>query len=73
MKFYSPIKQKPQPKDGDTKKVKRYAWYPVRIDDNVIWMEYYNELFVFSSPEIKMPFCFDRWYSKGFELIHNQN
>ena len=68
MKFNRPVKKKPQPKDGDTKKVKRFAWYPVRIGDTVVWMECYNEKFKYIDPEIT--FQFPRWYSKGFELIN---
>ena len=70
MKFYRPIKHKPVPNDGDTKKVKRFAWYPKRIGDTVIFLEHYNEAFRYITHE--MPLKPDQWYSRGFELIHNE-
>lgn len=31
-------------KHGDTRLIKRFAWFPVRINGNIIWLERYEVL-----------------------------
>ena len=38
MKF----KVKPQPCFWDKKTVTRFAWFPIRVEDNIIWLEKYE-------------------------------
>lgn len=30
---------KPKPYLHDKKKVTRFAWFPIRVEDNIIWLE----------------------------------
>lgn len=35
-----PVKVKP--KEGDTMTEKHFAWWPKKVEDKLIWLEYYN-------------------------------
>lgn len=41
-----------QPKEGDIKTVAKYAWLPKIINGAKIWLEQYEELFVYKITEI---------------------
>ena len=58
-----------KPNPGDKRKIKRFAWFPIRIDNNtVVWLEEYW------SHESYDVWCgrvrdYDRWHSYAKELI----
>lgn len=33
---------KPKPKHGDTRIVKRFAWLPVEVEEQFVWLERYS-------------------------------
>lgn len=41
------VGKKDFPKLGDVKHIKRFAWFPTRTTKNIVWLEYYFELWTF--------------------------
>ena len=64
MKFYSPQENKATPKAGDTRTVKRFAWYK-RIGDTIVVLEYYNDIQVYYH-RLARGFS---WRTKSLEVI----
>ncbi len=48
MNFYSPLEKQEPPKDGDTRKVKRFSIYK-RIGDYIVVLGWYNEVWTYRS------------------------
>jgi hypothetical protein len=42
-------KNKPFPREGDKRKIKRFSWFPVRWGDETIWLEPYYELQIYQT------------------------
>lgn len=38
------IKNTPKPEEGDYKIAKRFAWWPLRVENKLIWLESYKEV-----------------------------
>ena len=38
----------PTPKLGDTKTIIKFAWWPTRVENSLIWLERYEEVWTFS-------------------------
>ena len=67
MRLYRPQKYKIQPQIGDTKKVKKFVWWPKRIGDRIVFLEYCNKRFVFQPNRYADLYSY--WDFRGFELI----
>lgn len=39
------LKLKHEPEEGDYKIVKRFAWLPIKIENKLIWLERYKEIY----------------------------
>jgi len=69
MKFNIPLEKKPEPKDGETRNVKRFAWYK-RIGDTVIVLGYYNEVQKWLLPRVTS--LYPRWVVTRRELLNDK-
>lgn len=57
----------PTPKLGDTKTIIKFAWWPTRVEDSLIWLERYEEVWTFSvcysslGGKLPNPLPYDDW------------
>ena len=42
------FKIKPKPELWDKKSVVKFAWYPIRVDDLIVWWEMYESTYSYS-------------------------
>lgn len=42
---------KVKPKEGDTKQVKKFAWWPKKVRDQLVWLEHYIVVYKFTIRE----------------------
>jgi hypothetical protein len=58
------FKVKPKPMLNDIKTVIRFAWFPIRIENTVIWLEKYQCIYIYT---------YDRFWSYFYwKLNYNQ-
>lgn len=65
MRWYKPIKVIEGPNDGDIRTIKRFAFFPTRIYDHLIWFESYYATQEYCMGEFTIP---DRWVTLEFKL-----
>ena len=41
------VQIKARPKEGETKEGEKFAWWPKKVEDKLIWLEYYKVLYKF--------------------------
>lgn len=55
---------KPRPRNGDTRVIRRFAWWPVKMSDTqVVWLEWYIVEQYFLKGDWEFP---DRWYDRAY-------
>lgn len=56
-----PVVRKPQ--EGDIKTIKRFAWWPLKVENKLLWLEWYNEIWEY---RLRKRVILARWiYHKG--------
>lgn len=69
---------KETPEVGDIRKEKHFAWWPRRVENKLIWLEHYLQVFIYHQGPYIDPFTFIRvpnvkwWKKKTEELIQKQ-
>jgi len=46
------IKEEKKPKDGDIKTIKKFAYFPVKIDQQSVWLENYEEKYKWGTHQV---------------------
>ena len=41
------IKPKENPSEGAKRRISKFAWWPIRVEDSIIWLEWYHSWEIF--------------------------
>jgi hypothetical protein len=64
----------PPPTLGDTKEIIKFAWWPTKVEDKLIWLERYIENWVYTTRKCSLngklpnPIPYDTWYLESISL-----
>jgi hypothetical protein len=58
------FKVKPKPNIGDRKTVIKFAWFPTRVEDNIIWLEKYKAMYYYKYDSFWNYFYWKKWDKK---------
>ena len=64
------FKVKPEANIGDKKTVIRFAWFPVRIEDNIVWLEKYKATYIYTYDRVYSSYWWEKWDKK---LLNQQD
>jgi hypothetical protein len=64
------FKVKPQPRFWDKKTVIRFAYFPIRVEDNIIWLEKYECTYRYTSTDNEYKLNYFYWEVTEKKLLN---